>query len=606
MWTLKSVYVWDDKQLVRACVRTLEESISLTLALIDARPGQDEFTHMIKKYLKLPDDAFLDDSAKYRKNWADDESLHGPAAANIQKIVRSSLQRQKVFEGLTGNRTFEELRKRNMYRKNWDEDQAISHTKRMVGDDDRAFLVNMEEGIQSAEGNGDDSLSAARNSWADDERLFGRAASDLQRNARSSAAREEVFAGFSGNRTFAELAKRDLYRQNWADDETLLTPAAAGIQSYVRSSLARSNRGDHSGRDLEDFARLSSAPDGTSHPPLLSDNENQRARRFMDDSGVGLFTRMRPTTSESDEYRTGARADIWEKLRRQWEREGRRSKPRVGPNRNLNHDADVLHFRAVMRVFFSNLPTGKEIYDHDFFQRCRSEPPQKRAISGTIDPWPGQLPPLKQDAFIARESLRESVNIHAAFPGDSTARSDEEFQNLPPPSLLKHNKRDLRSPFSSPCHAYESGEVESYFPRSASHDRLVHKSRPAAQGHRSHPQDFGEGQQSSSAVPSRVMGGGSSGQVLGTPRKAIFVTSIRDDIARAQHEYALLSIAQRRSPTGLKSARTSQNTLPELRASRQGKGHTPFSRQRNSEQERVTFSNGFRLTNDCEILDLRG
>jgi len=590
-------------------VRTLEESISLTLALIDARPGQDEFTHMVKKYLKLSDDAFSDDSANCtRKNWADDESLHGPAAANIQRIVRSSLAREEVFEGLTGNRTFEELRKRNMYRQNWDEDQAISHTKRMVGDDDRAFLVNTEKGIQSAEENGDDSLSASRNSWADDERLFGRAASDLQRNARSSAAREEVFAGFSGKRTFAELAKRDLYRQNWADDETLLNPAAAGIQSIVRSSIARTSRIDHSGRDLEDFARLSSAPYGASHPPMLSDDENQRARRFMDDSGVGLFTRLRPRTSESEEYRTGARADIWEKLRRQREREGPRSKPRVGPNRNLNHDADVLLSRAMMRVFFSNLPTEKEIYDHDFFQRCRSEPPQKRALSGTIDPWPGQLPPLKQDAFISRESLRESVNIHAAFPRDSTARGDEEIKNLPPPSSLKHNKRDLRLSLSSAFHACESGEVESYFPRSASLDRHVYKSRPATQGHRSHPQDFGEGQESSSAVPSRVMGGGSSVHVHGTSRKAILVTSIRDDIAHAQHEYALLSSAQRRPPTGLKSASSSQNTLPELRASRQGKGHAHFisTTPKNAEQERVKFSKGFRLTNDCEILDLRG
>jgi len=70
------VYFWYVFNLVRACVRTLEESISLTLALIDARPGQDEFTHMVKKYLKLSDDAFSDDSANCtRKNWADDESL---------------------------------------------------------------------------------------------------------------------------------------------------------------------------------------------------------------------------------------------------------------------------------------------------------------------------------------------------------------------------------------------------------------------------------------------------------------------------------------------------------------------------------------------------
>jgi len=572
---------------------------------------------MVKKYLKLPDDAFSDAGSQYRKNWADDASLHEPAAADIQRFVRSSLAREEVFEGLTGNRTFEELRKRKMYRQNWDEERAVFHTnahapegRKMDGHNGSAAGDEGRRDSEIARVDSDDILStSARKTWADDERLFGPAASDLQRNALASLAREEVFQGFSGNRTFSEMAKRNQYRQNWADDETLLNPAAADLQKHVRASLERASSSVHGCGELENFARLSSAPGESSHSPLLSEDEARRTRRFLDDSGVGLFSRMRPMTSESDGCRKGARAQVWAKLMRQWEAEGVRVGPRVRPNQNLNHDSDQFIFRGGMRIFLSHLPTGKEMFDHDFFQRCRSEPvpgkAQNTAIVGMIDPWPGQLPPLRQDAFVARESIR----LHDAFPGETAACGDEEYKSLPPPSPWKQNKRDLRSPFDFSFCPDQTGGDGFCLPRGGSHDHPVYKQRLAKQGHRLRPQVAGEVEQSTGVVPSRGVAGGGvdSGQVPGKSGKTIFVTSIRDDIARAQYEYSLLSSAHRRSPVAVKSASSSQSVLPELRTPRHGIGHAFSSTQKTPGQQGMASTTGFRLTGgEFEILDLRG
>ena len=324
----------------------------------------EEFTHMIKKYLRLPcaeEDCvpctMTEDSNQphtvYRRNWADDETRLKPAASVIQKHVRSALIREE-----TG---FLAVARMN---------SGDGEVESVEAEKARTNMLEKMGQMQESEQRRSEERDEARK--RQEEKLREREARMRKREARSAGAekwegvrfKNELGEGLEPDWKLEEREEEGEEREASVANATNTHSDAKQEQEFdlVESIETKSEqqskdpRQDHLGGSTlwaggvahDDFSRLASARDGAMEQ-FLSFEEAQRARHTTDDvvdkNLNRRFDKLRPKTHEVATRKNLQDCNLWGDPQLNNAKQ-RHVSGWQGLNQNLNHDNDESIFRG--------------------------------------------------------------------------------------------------------------------------------------------------------------------------------------------------------------------------------------------------------------------